>query len=267
MTMNFALPLATPEQEQHQIAAHLAAVHATPEIIICKQDTQSTNDDALALYQQGYRSAFLVSQRQSQGRGQHHRTWISSPGNIFCSALVTLERPVDGRLALECGLSLIHCDSLAGLPDLELKWANDLYSPQGKWGGILIEPINAHHLVIGIGINLLPIEQHSELPAHTSLSGLGLKAYQRPVLLSEIYLAILRALQWFNFGCHNLAERFNAVAAFRQQQVCIRRHNNPDLFGTYLGIQNDGALLLHTDATQAALACYDGRLMPHQEQR
>ncbi|OEY97118.1 biotin--[acetyl-CoA-carboxylase] ligase [Acinetobacter qingfengensis] len=243
------------------MSACLAAAHATPEIVICKQNTQSTNDDALQLFQQGYQTALVTSQQQSQGRGQHQRQWVSQSGNIFFSALLPLQRPIDGRLALECGLSLIHCPMFAELEQLQLKWANDLYSPQGKWGGILVEPVQQKQVIIGIGINVLPIVQQQGLPPNTNLLTLGLKDYQRSELIAQMYVAMQQAIQWFNFGSQNLAQRFNAVAAFRQQNMHITRHNNPDLSGIYQGIQDDGALLIQVTDQPNPIACYDGRLV------
>lgn len=258
--MNFALPQNDALKEQQEIAAYLAAANASPEIIICKSDTYSTNDDARQLYQQGYQSGMVVSLQQRQGRGQRQRPWVSTVGNIFFSALLPLERPLDGRFSLECGLGLIHCPSLQGLAQLQLKWANDLYSPLGKWGGILIEPINAKQVVVGVGINLVPIDQNVQTQAVTSLSALGLSQLNRSQLLSEIYLAVQQASQWFNFDCQNLAQRFNQVAAFMQQEMCLSRENTADVYGTYLGIQDDGALLMQTE--QQLIQCYAGRLIP-----
>ncbi|SNX46252.1 BirA family transcriptional regulator, biotin operon repressor / biotin-[acetyl-CoA-carboxylase] ligase [Acinetobacter puyangensis] len=248
-----------PELEQQRLTFQLQAAHATPQIIQCKSETVSTNDDILKLYHAGYRSALAVSQIQHQGRGQHQRQWISNPGNIFLSALIELQRPVDGRFALECGLNLIHSPTLNTLPDLQIKWANDLYSSQGKWGGILVEPINPHQVIVGIGINIFPVEQQMG-QATTSLTQLGLTYYDRVQFLAEIYLALLQAAQWFNYNSQNLAQRFNHIAAFKDQWVKMQRNHQADLHGFFRGIQDDGAILIQQSADQIATVCYDGRL-------
>ncbi|TXJ09898.1 MAG: biotin--[acetyl-CoA-carboxylase] ligase [Acinetobacter sp.] len=260
--MTFALTLNAPEIEQQQIFAHLQQAHATPEIIVCTSTTHSTNDDAIALYQEGYRSALVISQQQTQGRGQHQRTWFSQQGNIFLSALLELQRPVDGRFALECGLNLIHSPYLSQLNCLQLKWANDLYSPKGKWGGILVEPMTAQHIIVGIGINVIPIPSSIDITqATTSLSELGLGGYQRTQFLAEVYLALLQAVQWFNYDSQNLAQRFNAVAAFKDRWMCLHRQQQADILGYFRGIQNDGAILMQQDSDIFPTVCYDGRLI------
>ena len=252
----------SPETEQHLLCALLERHHATPQRIICKSKTRSTNDDVMQLHEQGIQSALVISHQQSHGRGQHQREWLSPQGNIFLSALFSLERPVDGRFALECGLNILHTKTLEKLDNLHIKWAYDLYSPKGKWGGILVEPINAHQIIVGIGINVVPFEQSKDIQqATTCLTELGLAHYDRIQFLAEIYLALQQAVQWFNFGSQNLAQRFNAVAAFKDQWVNIQRQHKADLVGYFQGIQDDGAMLIRQDADATNTVCYDGRLM------
>lgn len=256
-------PTIAPDIEQQQLYAAIHHLHPQLEHFICKASTASTNDDALALYQHGYRSALVISQRQTQGRGQHQREWISHAGNIFLSALLELERPVDGRFALECGLNILHSPSLAQLEHLQLKWANDLYSTKGKWGGILVEPIHSTQIIVGIGINVFPIAQQYTVlnQAVTSLTELGLSHYERSAFLVDIYQAILNAVQWFNHNSQNLAQRYNSVAAFKDQWVILHRQQHADLMGYFRGIQNDGALLIQQASDIHPTVCYDGRLV------
>ena len=240
----------------------LSDAHATPEILQCKQNTVSTNDDVMALYQQGYRSALVISQQQSQGRGQSQREWVSPLGNIYLSALVKLNRPVDGRFSLECGLNILHCPTFQNIYGLKLKWANDLYSHLGKWGGILVEPIDHQYVIIGAGINLYQLKHSTHiLQPTTSLEELGSANLNRIDLIHQIYLSLLKAVQWFNFGSQNLAKRFNHVAAFKDQWITIERQQQDNLMGYFRGIQDDGALLIQQPTEFLPTVCYDGRIV------
>lgn len=49
----------------------------------------------------------------------------------------------------------------------------------GKWGGILIEPLNAHQAVVGVGLNALPVPKEGIDQAATSLTELGLAQFDR----------------------------------------------------------------------------------------
>jgi BirA family biotin operon repressor/biotin-[acetyl-CoA-carboxylase] ligase len=193
---------------------------------------------------------------QTQGRGQRQRQWISPEGNIYLSTLLHTQKPIDGRLALEIALNILQMPSLQGLT-LQVKWPNDLYSLQGKWGGILVEPISPKQVVVGVGINLSPLTADIPDQQVTSLHELGLSQASRIQLIAELYLAIQQAGQWFNYGSQNLSGRFNRHAAFIQQQVDFT-----DLQGQYsgifLGIQDDGAVKISTD--QGIQTFYQGQL-------
>ncbi|MFV5491491.1 biotin--[acetyl-CoA-carboxylase] ligase [Acinetobacter sp. ASP199] len=217
-----------------------------PEVLLLKPVTTSTNDDVRDLAQKGIRQVLVSSRTQTQGRGQRQRQWISPEGNIYLSTLLNTEIPIDGRLALEVALNILQMPSLQGL-DLQVKWPNDLYSQNAKWGGILVEPISAYQAVVGVGINLTPIEVEQLDQPITSLSELGLAAVTRNQLIAELYLAIQQAGQWFNHGSHNLAARFNHHAAFIQQQVEL---TNPQgqYGGTFAGIHKDGAVQIATES-------------------
>lgn len=244
-----------PADQQHLLAA-LGTLQ--PQCVLALERTASTNDIALNLAQQGVMSALIVARQQTRGRGQHGRQWQSRPGQLLLSALLPLARPLDGRLALECGLQLLHCPALAHLPDLQLKWANDLYSPQGKWGGILIEPVNPRLVVIGVGINVLPPLPDPQLTQPvTSLQALGC-GVERLQLAAQVFAQLTEAVQWFDFDCQHLPQRFRQAAAGLDQPVRLLQHGQLH-HGLLHGIQHDGALLLAQPS--GLTAYYDGRLL------
>lgn len=237
--------------------------HTRPDVMLIQTCTASTNDDLLQLCQQQphLTSALVCSETQTQGRGQHQRTWCSPQGNIYFSSFVQLQRPLDGKLALEVALNIIHCPSLQDYP-LQIKWANDLYSPLGKWGGILIEPIDTHRVVVGVGINLQPLsdQQRSTITqACTSLNELGISIQANP-FIAELYIAIQNAVQWFNYGSQNLKQRFNHVA-YRLNEIIEFEYQQQILKGQYLGINDDGALILHHQHGEQCF--YNGRMLMH----
>ncbi len=242
-----------------QLQQRLQAKNLCPEVVLCKSTTTSTNDDLREIAQKGIQSALVCSTQQTQGRGQHQRTWLSPEGNIYLSALIHSKTALDGRLALEVALNILHMPSLQDLT-LQVKWPNDLYSAQGKWGGILVEPISAHQAIVGVGINIItPPDLQNLDQAVTSLSELGLHNRSRIELIHDIYVAIQQAGAWFNHGCYNLAERFNRVAMFKGEPV-VFEHQQGVAEGVFLGIQNDGGILLST--TQGQTVYYQGRLRP-----
>ena len=238
-----------------QLQQLLNAKNQFPEIVLLKTTTTSTNDDMREIAQKGISTGLVCSAQQTQGRGQHQRQWSSPEGNIYLSTLIQTKTALDGRLALEVALNILQMPSLQGL-SLQIKWPNDLYSAQGKWGGILVEPLSPHQAIVGVGINLnTPPVENADQPI-TSLAMLGLAHIDRLTLIVELYTAIQQASQWFEHGSYNLAERFNHHAIWLNQQVEFE-HAQGKLQGRFQGISNDGAVLIKTDQVQAF---YQGRL-------
>ncbi|MEB3767495.1 biotin--[acetyl-CoA-carboxylase] ligase [Acinetobacter sp. MD2] len=245
------------DTQTRQLHQYLEQANCVPDVILLKQSTTSTNDDLRELATQGVQTALVCSESQTQGRGQHKRAWVSPQGNIYFSCLIHTNNVLDGRLALEIALNLIHMPIFKDL-ELSIKWPNDLYSTQGKWGGILVEPLSNTQAVIGVGINLRSQPELTQLDQQTtSLEELGLTDVPRLTMIGEIYKAIQQAAQWFNHGSPNLAQRFNHVAIFKNQPI-IFEHQNGQITGQYLGIQNDGALLIQTETE--IVHFYQGRL-------
>ena len=238
-----------------QLQQRLQAKNLCPEVVLCKSTTTSTNDDLREIAQKGIQSALVCSTQQTQGRGQHQRTWLSPEGNIYLSALIHSKTALDGRLALEVALNILHMPSLQDLT-LQVKWPNDLYSAQGKWGGILVEPLSAHHAIVGVGINLHTPALSTSDHAITSLYALGLTEIERFGFMAELYIAILQAAQWFEHGSCNLAKRFNHHAIWLNQQVEFE-HAHGKIQGQFQGISNDGAACIQDHQAQQF---YQGRL-------
>lgn len=238
-----------------QLQQLLNAKNQFPEVVLLKTTTTSTNDDMREIAQKGITTGLVCSALQTQGRGQHQRQWVSPEGNIYLSTLIHSKTALDGRLALEVALNILQMPSLHGLT-LQVKWPNDLYSPQGKWGGILVEPLSPNQAIVGVGINLnTPPVENADQPI-TSLAMLGLAQIDRLTLIAELYTAIQQAAQWFEHGSYNLAERFNHHAIWLNQHVEFE-HTQGKVQGLFQGISNDGAVLIKTDQTQQF---YQGRL-------
>jgi BirA family biotin operon repressor/biotin-[acetyl-CoA-carboxylase] ligase len=243
------------EFHTQKLKQRLQAQQHFPEVVLLKSTTTSTNDDLREIAQKGISTGLVCSEHQSHGRGQHQREWSSPEGNIYLSALVQTTAAIDGRFALEVALNILQMPSLQGL-NLNIKWPNDLYSPQGKWGGILVEPLSMNKAIVGVGINLqTPYIENTE-QSISSLGQLGLAPIDRLTLIAELYNAIQQAAQWFDHGSYHLAERFNHHAIWLDHQVVLEHHQGK-VQGIFHGISQDGAVLIETDTLQAF---YQGRL-------
>ena len=243
--------------ETRHLRQLLSEAQQLPEVLLLKKTTTSTNDEVKEIAQKGIQSILVCSEMQTHGRGQHQREWVSPVGNIYLSALLETRIPLDGRISLEVALNLLQIPSLKNLSNLKIKWPNDLYSDFGKWGGILVEPLDSHKAVVGIGINLMPVTHKNIDQPTTSLMQLGLNHPNRIQIISEMYLAIQQAGQWFEHGSYNLAGRFNHHAAFLNEEVEFEQVDQT-ISGLFKGISDDGAISIQTANELGQF--YQGRL-------
>src|SRR5476649_2929184 len=105
----------------------------------------STNAEALARARAGERGPlWITAKSQSAGRGRRGITWVSAPGNLYATLLLSEPSPPEHapQLSFVAALALhdavADCASALG-PMLAVKWPNDLLLNGAKLGGILIE--------------------------------------------------------------------------------------------------------------------------------
>lgn len=101
----------------------------------------------------------VVAAEQTAGRGSRGRQWESSFGGLWLSVL---RRPpavaAVELLSIRVGLAVADALASVGVPDLRLKWPNDLILRDRKVGGILCEARwqggQLGWIAVGIGINV-----------------------------------------------------------------------------------------------------------------
>jgi BirA family biotin operon repressor/biotin-[acetyl-CoA-carboxylase] ligase len=105
----------------------------------------STNAEALRLARQGERGPlWITANRQTAGRGRRERSWISEPGNLYASLLLTAPSPAEHWPELSFVAALAIHDAIVEVAAelksrLAIKWPNDLLLAGAKFAGILIE--------------------------------------------------------------------------------------------------------------------------------
>lgn len=134
-----------------------------------RESVDSTNRRLLD--EGGAHGRCLVASQQTAGRGQRERQWQTNLGDFAGSWLIpNLGEP--GALQLHAAVAV--ADAVASLLDhplpsahwtnggklissgIEVRWPNDLWSPGGKFAGVLVEGRqqgDEQRIVLGIGVN------------------------------------------------------------------------------------------------------------------
>jgi len=135
-----------------------------------------------------------VTNNQTSGRGQMNNSWISEPyKNLTFSLFTTLKKvKVEHQAYLNFAVSLAIYDVLLeyDVPNLYIKWPNDIMSGKKKICGILIENTFSHsrikNTIIGIGLNVNQEKFHKNLTNASSLKIILKKSIELEALMNTI---------------------------------------------------------------------------------
>ena len=125
-------------------------------------ETESTNDIARDWALAGAPEGSLVTAgRQTRGRGRRARVWESPPGTGLYASFILRPGWLAKKapdLAIVAGMAAFHALEKAGVPNLRVKWPNDILAHGKKISGVLVEPRigggRIEFAVVGIGINV-----------------------------------------------------------------------------------------------------------------
>lgn len=97
---------------------------------------------------------------QTEGRGRQGRTWHAPSGSGLCLSVAYRFAAMPKSapaLTLSLGVAIVDALRTLGVPDVSLKWPNDLVGNDCKLGGILVESNTLKDgsflVVAGMGIN------------------------------------------------------------------------------------------------------------------
>jgi BirA family biotin operon repressor/biotin-[acetyl-CoA-carboxylase] ligase len=197
----------------------------------------------------------VIAGEQTKGRGQMGASWYSEPGkNLTISVLVKevkldVERLFDFNVAVTLGVMKVL--NLMKIPDLKIKWPNDIMADGKKVGGILIENTlkssGIFTSVVGLGLNLNQTN-FKDLPNATSLTCITGDAYDPNEMATlfgksiETYVLALgedAGMHWKSY--HEMLFKRNHPSPFEDK-------NGNRFMGIIQNVTREGKLaLLHED--------------------
>ncbi len=219
------------------------------------ESVASTMDVAAQYAQEGApEGTLVVAEGQAKGRGRMRRAWESPRHKgIYCSLIVRPAIPAQQVPLLTLLTGVSACEAIAHTCSLapRIKWPNDILLREKKTGGILTE-MNAEtdaarFVVIGIGLNVNTASAHLP-PGATSLAVESGHALSRLEVLQE-FLRCFEAnyLHLRKEGGAQILSRWREFSLTLGKRVRVTFHASL-LEGTALDVDEDGALLVRTDA-------------------
>lgn len=245
------------------------AAQAAGARLIALDTVGSTNAEALRLAREGERGPlWLIAERQTAGRGRRGRSWISEPGNLYASLLLTDPAPPAHRPELSFVAGLALHDAVSGrIPGLAsrvlLKWPNDLLIDRHKFAGILIEG-EGGAAVVGIGVNCVHHPDGTDFPA-TDLAAAGVRATPQSLFGPLSAAMVARLAQWER-GKGFAAVRADWLARASRFGKAIRvRVEEGEIAGIFETVDETGRLVLRRDdGTMQTVTAGDVLIGPRQ---
>ncbi|MDQ2078206.1 bifunctional biotin--[acetyl-CoA-carboxylase] ligase/biotin operon repressor BirA [Marinimicrobium sp. ABcell2] len=225
--------------------------------------TDSTNARAMAKAALGRGGYVCLAEQQSAGRGRRGRHWVSPFGkNIYLSLSWCFESgaaALEG-LSLAVGVALVRVLKELGLPELALKWPNDVLCHRSKLAGVLLEmtgdPSGACQVVVGVGLNVdmpEPASTGIDQPwtdVQSTLRKEGLPPVSRNFLAAALISELLVLLKDYETkGFEAYRKEWLALDAFAGREVELRATDRV-IRGRVVGVGETGALCLDVNGEQ-----------------
>jgi BirA family biotin operon repressor/biotin-[acetyl-CoA-carboxylase] ligase len=214
----------------------------------------STNAEALALARAGERGpVWITAKTQSAGRGRRGNDWVSPPGNLYATLLLTEPAPPPRAAQLSFVAALAARDAIAACSGdlaarLALKWPNDVLVGTAKVAGLLIEAENApvFSVAVGIGVNCMSHPEGTSYPA-TDLAGEGARV-SADALFAALKASMQARLAQWQGGVDFPAVRRDWLkyAAGLNEFIQVRLPER-ELHGRFMGLDENGRLLVQPE--------------------
>jgi BirA family biotin operon repressor/biotin-[acetyl-CoA-carboxylase] ligase len=174
---------------------------------------------------------------QSAGRGQYGRKWSSSLGGLFFTEVLDLKNILGFSTFLSIPIIRVLREYV---PEIKVKWPNDIVLGRKKLAGILVEKSN--YVFAGVGINI-----SNDISEVESIS-VRLSDFST-VEPEQIFIEILEMQSilmpiFLESGFESFREEYNKNLIFLGEKIKVDVGHIIE--GTVIGVGKNGELILKT---------------------
>lgn len=191
----------------------------------------------------------VVAEHQSDGKGQMGAKWNTEPGkNLTFSVLIKdllLEINEIFNLNAAVAVSIVQALKKFNIPDLCIKWPNDILAGNKKIAGVLIENSIRNDgeifSVVGIGINVNQLDFNG-LPKASSLAAVTGMEYDKLAILEAIAENLIRNVSaLLNKDANAIWEKYHKKLYKKGKPMPFEQHNKK-FMGIIKGVTRSGSL-------------------------
>jgi BirA family biotin operon repressor/biotin-[acetyl-CoA-carboxylase] ligase len=218
-------------------------------------DSTNTYLKQLAKETQLLDETVVVAENQLSGRGQMGNGWLSREGqSLTFSIFKEFERlTVASQFVISMAVSLAILEAIKrfNIPDISIKWPNDILSANRKIGGILIENVLegsvVKYSIIGIGLNANETD-FPNLPQASSLKLETGKTFPLEEVLDTILKNVFKNLKNLPAADFSEMKRTYENNLFRKDKISVFETPEALRFnGIITGVSDIGELLVETE--------------------
>ena len=206
------------------------------------------------------------AQTQGAGRGRRGRSWVSEPGNLFCSLIVKPERPLAEASQLSFVMAVSVADALCSIDvktmrPIQCKWPNDILIGGRKVAGILLETVTGSQnkldsVIAGVGINIEHFPESTEFPA-TSLHAEGIQDTTAASVLESVCAQLSKWYAvWETEGFQGIRAAWLEKAFGLGGPIHVRLPSATHS-GVFEALDPTGALIINENGTRRHIAAGD----------
>ncbi|WP_369048680.1 biotin--[acetyl-CoA-carboxylase] ligase [Tenacibaculum sp. UWU-22] len=193
----------------------------------------------------------VVAKQQLNGRGQMHTQWLSEANkNLLFSCFYSFQNlEVQYQFYLNYAVSLSIFETLKKykLPNLAIKWPNDILSEEQKICGVLIEnsiqSSTVFSSIIGIGLNVNQTVFSSTLTKVTSIKKEIQKNVDLDLLLKDLLFYLKKNITLLIEGEFTILKQAYLAQLYKKNIVSLFKDNQNRLFlGKIIGVSEMGKL-------------------------
>ena len=213
----------------------------------------STNNFLKERYQKGdcVDGELVWAKEQTKGRGQRERNWISSAENSLTFSVYRSFTNFHSRntfmVSAGVAIGIINALKVIGIPDLKIKWPNDILSCNKKVAGILIENIvkksQLKSSIIGVGLNVNQLK-FLDLPYAGSLASVTGKEW----ILEKVFNSLKEALELTLFSINTVSKEHwideYSNLLWKKDKVALFKSNGKSFKAISRGLSPEGFLII-----------------------
>ena len=228
-------------------------------------ETLSSTQDVAKQYLNEGRPLPLAVQAdmQTSGRGRSGHKWVSSKGNLLASLVIPLKNTMArdaGQYSFLAAVALTNVLTDLGLTNVQNKWPNDVLVGGKKIAGILLESDIApdgslKSIIIGVGVNLADSPEGA-VHVHEIINLI----FSPIEFLNKFITQIQTQLDFMtDSGFAPIRKTWLSRAYGLGTDIRVRLPSET-FFGEFLGLDENGALLVKVAGEKSHRTIYSGEV-------